>query len=181
MTKEDIQKLHATRRALYNKKYKDDVGNEYIGLENGRIQKIIAASDTKFNTQNDTITTANNVQKAIEELVLSVNNITTLLTALTDRFNREFAVERVTVDKSSDFTSRYYEVECSTSNITITLPSASDFTGLTCDFERIDSTTYIATIVASGADTINNDTSLLLFPQEINISLFSNGTNWSII
>lgn len=69
-------------------------------------------------------------------------------------------------------------VECSSEDITITLPLANLYPGITFNVKKIDSTGYNVIIQPSGSNTIDGDTEEIITAQWTNVVVQSNGTNW---
>lgn len=66
-------------------------------------------------------------------------------------------------------------------NMTLTLPTASSFTGFRFYIKRIDSTNYTVTVTRSGTDTIDGLTNFTLDLQYTALAVVSNGSNWYIL
>lgn len=66
-------------------------------------------------------------------------------------------------------------------NVTVTLPTASSFTGYRFYVKRIDSSANSCTIARSGSDTLDGQTSISLDLQYTCLTVISNGSTWYII
>jgi len=66
-------------------------------------------------------------------------------------------------------------------NVTVTLPTASSFTGYRFYVKRIDSSGNSCAIARSGSDTIDGQTSISLDLQYTCLTVVSNGSAWYII
>lgn len=90
-----------------------------------------------------------------------------------------------TSTKTSNYTITGTDViifaDASSGNVTITLPTASSFTGYNFYVKRIDSSSNTCTVARSGSDTIDGATSFTLDTQYFAIRAVSNGSNWYII
>ncbi len=66
-------------------------------------------------------------------------------------------------------------------NVTVTLPTASSFTGYRFYVKRIDSSGNTCAIARSGSDTLDGQTSISLDLQYTSLTVISNGSAWYII
>lgn len=90
-----------------------------------------------------------------------------------------------TSTKTSNYTITGTDViifaDATSGNVTITLPTASSFTGYNFYVKRIDSSANTCSVARSGSDTIDGSTSFSLDTQYFAVRVVSNGSNWFII
>ncbi len=90
-----------------------------------------------------------------------------------------------TASKTADYTIAGTDVvifaDGTSNNVTITLPTASAFTGYRFYVKRIDNAAHTVSIARSGSDTIDGGTSVSLDLQYTSLTLISNGSAWYII
>ncbi len=67
------------------------------------------------------------------------------------------------------------------SNITVTLPTASGNSGKSYTLKKIGNNTATVTLDAAGSETIDGTTTVVLFVQYDSVSITSDGSNWSVI
>lgn len=79
-----------------------------------------------------------------------------------------------------DSTFRITKVDCTTWDITITLPTAVWFTGI-LDIMKIDSSVNIVIVDPSWAETISWETTQVIYGQYDNMTIVSDNSNWFII
>ena len=73
----------------------------------------------------------------------------------------------------------FLAADCTSANLTFTLPSASANTGRIFYCKKIDSSLNTLTIVGNGTDQIDGISSFLINEQNQSVSLISNGsTGW---
>lgn len=90
-----------------------------------------------------------------------------------------------TSTKTSNYTISGTDVvifaDATSGSVTITLPTASSFTGYNFYVKRIDGSSNTCSVARSGSDTIDGSTSFSLDTQYFAIRAVSNGSNWFII
>jgi len=90
-----------------------------------------------------------------------------------------------TSTKTSNYTITGTDViifaDATSGNVTITLPTASSFSGYNFYVKRIDSSSNTCAVARSGSDTIDGATSFSLDTQYFAVRVVSNGSNWYII
>lgn len=123
--------------------------------------------------------TADNVTHASLTLTgaLSVGTTTTLTGAVTD------GVTSINSNTTLDATHNY--VRCTgTTNFTVTLPDANGISGRRYTIfkaeEAAANSTHTITIVGTGGDTINGQSSYLLTSQYSQVTVRSNNTTWDV-
>lgn len=72
-------------------------------------------------------------------------------------------------------------VQCSTANITVSLPQASTKTNSTYRIKKIDSTAYQVIVDPNGTETIDGETTISMAYKDSAMSIVSNGIGWYII
>jgi hypothetical protein len=72
----------------------------------------------------------------------------------------------------------FLAADCTTGNITFTLPAATGNTGRIFYFKKIDSSPNTLTVVGNGFDTIDGSSSFLFSVQYQAASMIDNGSNW---
>lgn len=72
------------------------------------------------------------------------------------------------------------EVNATSGAITRTLPLAANRTGFTFVFKKVDSSENTVTIARAGSDTLDGQTSVVLYSQYETVKVISNGTGWSV-
>lgn len=98
----------------------------------------------------------------------------------------EGSVELVTSNKtrgtSGNDDATVYLVDCTSGDITFTLPAAADFPmGIPLHFKKIDNTANSLTIDGNGSETIDGDTTLIITDQYDAPAIITDGANWWII
>ena len=78
MTLQEINKIHSTKKGIYNRKYIADTGEQFIGLKEGRLKQLDTAIDTTFDNSNTSIN-SKTIQKAVVELDTDLDNLTTIV------------------------------------------------------------------------------------------------------
>ncbi len=90
-----------------------------------------------------------------------------------------------TSTKTSNYTITGTDViifaDATSGNVTITLPTASSFSGYNFYVKRIDGSSNTCSVARSGSDTIDGGTSFSLDTQYFAVRVVSNGSNWYII
>ncbi len=87
-----------------------------------------------------------------------------------------------TITASTTLTLDQEVVLCNnSSNITVTLPTASGISGKTYTLKKIGNNTATVTIDAAGSETIDGATTLLLYLRYDSIAIASDGSNWLIV
>lgn len=71
--------------------------------------------------------------------------------------------------------------DCTSGNLTFTLPAAASITGRQYTFKRIDGSANSVIVDGNASETIDGATTYTLATQWQSISIISNGTNWLII
>lgn len=79
---------------------------------------------------------------------------------------------------TSDFTIRF---DCTSGNLTNTLPAAASVTGRVYNIKKVDASINILTIDANGIETIDGALTLVITMQYGNVNIQSNGTSWDIL
>lgn len=87
--------------------------------------------------------------------------------------------------KTADFTVqkdiKFYPVDCTSGDVTVTLLAAADTKGMRFTFKKIDSSANKLIIDGSGAETIDDATTQELLAQYDSICTLSDGTeNWIV-
>ena len=90
-----------------------------------------------------------------------------------------------TASKTSNYTITGTDVvifaDATSGNVTVTLPTASSFTGYRFYVKRIDGSGNTCSIARSGSDTIDGGTSVSLAAQYTSLTIISDGSAWYII
>lgn len=138
MTKEDIRRIHSKGIAVKNKKYFDNEGNVYIGIDKGRLRLLDKASNTTF--KSNTTLKSNNVQNAIEEIINSTD------------FENFFLVKEVEIDFGTELyqTEKKFIITDSdidsndivSANVSYKKPSSKDLDELEMDIITIKAAPY---------------------------------------
>lgn len=71
--------------------------------------------------------------------------------------------------------------DCTSNNITVTLPDATQDAGAMYRIKKSDSSANTVTVATTSSQTIDGVTTKSLAVQYAAIEVFSNGTNWSIV
>ncbi|MEM2352056.1 MAG: hypothetical protein QXT26_06580, partial [Thermoproteota archaeon] len=71
--------------------------------------------------------------------------------------------------------------DCSSSAITVTLPSASGISGRIFRIVKIDSTLNTVTVLPYGSEKINNGSQYVIDQQYEGVSIVSDGSNWFVL
>jgi hypothetical protein len=71
-----------------------------------------------------------------------------------------------------------YQVNCTSGDVTLTLPTAISNAGKEVSIVKTDSTGNIITVITTGGQTINNDVNLIIRHQNTFITIISNDTNF---
>ena len=87
-----------------------------------------------------------------------------------------------TVGTSGDDDATTYLCDATSGNITINLPSASDYNNAPpITFKKIDASANTVTIDGDGSETIDGATTKVLSAQYNSITIISDGENWWIV
>lgn len=87
-------------------------------------------------------------------------------------------VKNVNSDDTVDKNYSVYICDATSNNITITLPSASDYTGYYFTIKRVDNSANSVNITST--DNIDGQSGILLTGQYDYITVISDGTTWHI-
>lgn len=74
----------------------------------------------------------------------------------------------------------YNELNATSGNVAVTLPTAVTNTGKVFNFKRMDGSGNTVTINTTSSQTIDGELTKTLVSQYESLTLYSNGTNWSI-
>jgi hypothetical protein len=89
------------------------------------------------------------------------------------------------VTKTADYTvtASDYAIlgDASSGAITITLPTAVGIAGRVYVVKKIDNSSNVVTVAASGSETIDGATTYTLSSQWKYVTIISNGSNWLVI
>ena len=88
-------------------------------------------------------------------------------------------VKNVNSDDTVDKNYSVYICDATSNNITITLPSASEYTGYYFTIKRVDNSANLVNITST--DNIDGQSGVLLTGQYDYITVISDGTTWHII
>lgn len=89
-----------------------------------------------------------------------------------------YVTSDIDMDSESYYSGYYFfVVDCTSSNITITLPTITG-DGITFSFVRTDTTTNILYIDVQTTNTLNNGTAAKALPYNKSVEVISYGTNW---
>jgi len=79
---------------------------------------------------------------------------------------------------SSDYT---ILVNCSSANITITLPAISSCVNKIYNIKKIDNTGYTVIVDGNTSETIDGSLTQIIYTQYESLTIQNNGTNWYIL
>lgn len=86
-----------------------------------------------------------------------------------------------TITSATTLDNTHNVVLCNTGAYTVTLPTAASVAGKTYYIKNIDSDSDDITIATTGGQTIDGESSIVLYVYNDAIRVISNGTNWHII
>jgi hypothetical protein len=115
---------------------------------------------------------------AINGVDISPGNITTTGTVTAGSFL--LPVVTKTANYTAAFNDTLLFTNCSTGNITITLPTAVNLKGKEFVVKKIDSSSNVTVIKATGAEIIDGETSWTVPGQYQSFSVVSDNTTWYI-
>lgn len=118
---------------------------------------------------------ATNTTRAITEA-----DVRGVFTNLLDSLYGQWNHTAITADTTLDTDNVFVTVDCTSGNVTITLPSAATLTaGRYFVIQRIDGSVNTVTIDADGAETINGAATKAIASQWDGIRVVCDGTNWT--
>jgi len=87
----------------------------------------------------------------------------------------------ITTDTTLDNTYQVLLCDCTSGDITLTLPAAADNVGLMYHVKKTDSSANIVTVDGNASETIDGATTQTITSQYDSIKIISDGTNWGIL
>ena len=91
-----------------------------------------------------------------------------------------FSYDNIASDYTVKSTDATIFIDASANDITVTLITAVDNGGKIFAFKRVDNSNFTVTIVPDGVETIDNESSAILYGYE-SMDMRSNNINWWII
>jgi hypothetical protein len=91
-----------------------------------------------------------------------------------------FSMKTVSGDTTLGSNDLFVLVNCTSANITITLPAASNYEGKHYHIKKKDTTSYSVIVDGNGSDTIDGELTYEFDIPKVCISVVSDGTEWWI-